>query len=418
MLVRVLPKFNIFEPFLWVFYVWYYFPIARAFFRSTTYNMIFFGIFGCGCLLCLIQLLCNNLKLEVKFTPLVPVLIFMAVFTVMSAFGVGDAGLHVRVSFMFWGSLIVFYLSGYFPNARKRLAVLLLVLFLITIFTSVLGVAANPRVARTLAYAANDINEDLAIRMLNIGGIAFFQGLVICVPILVTFIFKKKYVAFSAIMLTTIFIGVLSASFTITLLLFFVAIVFSYMFNRNSIQQILLLVAIFAIILIVPWDKLFYYLSGLIDNDTVSQRFDSIASTLSNNAMSGNLKSRFDLYWSSLKVFFNSPLGIGPKYSYVAYENGIGYHSQVLDDLARYGLFAATFYVSFFVGYFKLVKKQWAKIEMQQIAAPVVILYVLFLILNPGLSSAHESVLMLLIIPILPELISLKSSGFFSFKKK
>jgi len=418
MLVRFVPKFNIFEPFLWVFYVWYYFPIARTFFRSALYNQMFFAIFGCGCLLCVIELLCMRFKIELKFTPLIPVLAYMAVFTALAAFGIGDAGRHVRISFMFWGTLIVFFLSGYYPHARRRLIKLLFVLFLVTVVTSLLGVIANPSAARILTYAANDIEEDLALRMLNIGGIAFFQGLVICIPILVSFIFEKKYVVFSIVMIIVVFIGLMAASFTISLLLFFIALIMSYLFNNNSIKRAIILLLVIAVIVFIPWDRLFYAIANSIENDTVAQRFESIASSLSNNALVGNLKSRVDLYLSSFKVFLNNPLGVGPQYSYVPRFNGIGYHSQLLDDLARYGLFGLAFYVLFFIAYYLLVKKQWEKVGMPQIAIPVVVLYVLFLTFNLGFTSAHESVLMLLLIPGLPEIILQKPSGGFVLKKR
>ena len=418
MLVRTVPKINIFEPFLWVFYTWYYFPIARAFFKSGFYNQVFFAVFGCGCLLCVLQFLLNRFKVEVKYTPLIPVLLYILMFSALWLFEIGDAGRHIRISFTFWGSLIIFYLSGYFPSARKRLGKLMLILFLITIFTSVLGVVSIPSAARILTYAANDIEEDLVIRMFNIGGISFFQGLVICVPILITFIFKKKYVVFSIVLLVTIFVGILSASFTISILLFFIALVMGYLFNNNSWKQAIILIGALIVVLLVPWDKLFYGLSEIIDNDIVAQRFESIASTMSNNALSGNLKSRVDLYVSSLNVFLNHPFGVGAQYSYVTYDNGIGYHSQMLDDLARYGILAVGFYIAFFSGYFSLLKQRWAKLEMSQIAVPVTILYILFLIFNLGFTSAHESVLMLLIIPTLPELIPPKSGGRFHQEKK
>jgi O-antigen ligase len=138
---------------------------------------------------------------------------------------------------------------------------------------------------------------------------------------------------------------------------------------------------------------------------------------MASGSMVGGLSSRFNLYVASLDTFFEHPWGVGPGYTYVDYENGIGYHSQFLDDLARYGILALLFYIAFFVGYYKLLRKQWSKINLQQIAFPVVIIYFLFLIFNPGFTSPHEGVLLLFLIPAFPDIYPKNEIGTQSTKK-
>ena len=406
MLELRIPKIRVFEPFFWLYYIWYYLPVARVFFRSDNYNTLFFGIFLGACVLCFADALFPYKKLQKGFNVLIPILIYFAVFILLVIFDVETADRHIRISFTFWGTLIVYFLTSSFPQAQKRLTILFLGLFLITTITSLIGVTTNQNAARILTYAANDIQEDIAIRKLNVGGISFFQGLVICVPILVTFLSRKKYFSISLILLLTIFLCLLSASFTISLTMFFVALVLGYLANNEFSKKTVVVVLILAIIaFVVPWDQAMKYLAGAFTNEAFSARFDSIATSLTYGYASGNLGSRIDVYDMSLKTFLHNFFGVGPNYSYVVGHNGIGYHSQFLDDLARYGIFAVLFYVLFFVGYSKMLSEQWRKIGMNQVVIPVVIVYFLFLIFNLGFTSSHEGVLMLYLIPALPTII-------------
>ena len=104
-------------------------------------------------------------------------------------------------------------------------------------------------------------------------------------------------------------------------------------------------------------------------------------------------------------TFIRHPFGIGAHYSYNKLENGIGYHYQILDDLARYGVFALAFYFVFLPQTIKQLYKHCGKINMEETVFPVFIVYVGFLILNIAFRSSAESVVMLYILPVLPDLI-------------
>lgn len=397
-----LAKIKIYEPLLWVYFLWYYLPIARAFFKSDTYNKLFFGALVMGCLLCGAQILARSTKVKLRFSVLVPVLAYFAVFTFFTLLNVGTADRHIRVSFSFWGTLIIFYITSNYPDLQSRLCKLMFLMFFATTITSILGVIANPQAARLITYAGNDEQEDIVIRLLNIGGLAFFQGLVITVPIWVSFISQQKYRIFSIVMLVLIFIGLLHASFTISIILFFVAILLGYMANKASATKIFIFACVLLLVFVVPWEQVLVYFAERTNNARIHDRLLSLADTWASGAAEGDLKARVELYGASLDTFLRHPFGVGPEYTYVDFQNGIGYHSQILDDMARYGIFALAFYVAFFAGYFKVVKAQWRKINMEQVAWPVLVLYICFLILNPGFTSAHESVMMLFMIPTIP----------------
>ena len=86
-------------------------------------------------------------------------------------------------------------------------------------------------------------------------------------------------------------------------------------------------------------------------------------------------------------------------------EHGIGFHSEVMDDLARYGIFALGFYLLFFYEYARLLREQWTKVGLACVTFPVCTVYALFLLLNIGFRSADESIFMLFILPALPDIL-------------
>ena len=105
-----------------------------------------------------------------------------------------------------------------------------------------------------------------------------------------------------------------------------------------------------------------------------------------------------------------NPFGVGAHYSYVVGSKGLGYHSQILDDLARFGVFALAFYAAFFASYYKHLKEAWTRAGYPRIAIMVVITWILFLFLNIGLRSADESIVMLFLMPAIPLLLGARKS--------
>lgn len=397
-----------FEPFLWAYYIWYYLPICRGFFRFTSYNKAFFSFYIVGCFFLIVQLVADKKKIFLRRNILFPIFLYMIVFAFMYLLGIGDASAHIRVSFTFWGTAIVFFAMTQYEDARRRLAKLLLILFGITTITSIAGVILNPHAARTLTYAENALEEDQILQLLNIGDISFFQSLVVCIPIFITFIHEKRKRFVSLIMMVLIFIAVMSASFTISLLMFFVAWILTYVLNCTRTKRTIVIVLILFVIICVPWMDLIDILAVNIKNETIALKLDSIVTSFSNESATGSFASRLDTYSESFNTFLRHPLGVGPKYTYVMFANGIGYHSQILDDLARYGLFALVFYILLFTEYHKMLKKQWCKIGMAKVATPITIVYMLFLILNLGFTSAYEGVMMFFLIPSFPDVIGQK----------
>lgn len=391
---------RLFEFLVGIFYVWYFLPICQALFWNNSVKYICFGCFAVG----IIGLLfLNGIRLNAI---IVAVGGYLLIFSMLYLLNVDDANAHIRISFTFWGTALL-YFGILDDGGRIRIGKVLLFLYAITVITSSIGVIIDDAAARTLAHAAADDTLQTAYKMKNIASIYLFQCLICFVPILIFIPKQRKQKMISIILLTAILLVLMNASFTISLIVFVVAVVLSILLKGTGTKRMLITVilGIVAIAFLANGSSVLYFLSSVIDNEMISVRLAELAAGFSSGNLAGDAGLRLDLYVSSLTTFFENPFGVGAHYSYHPFENGIGYHSQLLDDMARYGIFALAFYITFIVGYYKHLRRTWHRLNCPQVAAVVTSIYVILLILNLSFRSADESIVMLFIMPVLPQLI-------------
>jgi hypothetical protein len=239
--------------------------------------------------------------------------------------------------------------------------------------------------------------------------------LTLFVPILLFLIYKIKTLRIKLIAIG-ILVGIgailTQASFTIALILYALAIFLSIMFMKSIRAGLVVAVLSALIFLVVPWTNVFEFLANNINNRYISIRLNELSMFFASGRFVGDLAGRWRLYSRSLETFLNHPFGIGPYYKNIIIEGniGVGYHSQIFDDLARFGIFAIPIHLAFFVSYYKFLKNQWAKVGATSIALIVVILYAVILLLNLGTTSIYEGVMLFIILPIIPEMIPLNKS--------
>jgi len=396
-----------------IYYAWFFLPFLRITFNSQLHKNLFFLFFAAGVMILFLNYMINSgWKIKLTINILVPIIIYMLVMTGFVLFDYFDAAKHIRVSFTFWGTALVYFLISYNPSLQRAFGKYLLFLFVINCVTSFIGVYTIPGAARALTNASKSdkaIEEDIYLSRRNISSIYLFQSLVVISPIFIFMIKKKIKVLWATLAILFIFLAIIKASFTISLLLLLAGIILSLVYVKGLTGKVMLVLSMLVLVLL-PWASIFEILASKIDNTYISTRLHDLSVFFSEGNASGNVSSRLNAYMSSLQTFIRNPLGIGARYSYKMLENGIGYHSQILDDLARYGVFALAFYVVFLTQYYKLLKRQWAKINMEEVVFPVFIIYLGFLTLNLAFRSSAESVVILFVLPILPDIIQHRSN--------
>lgn len=396
---------RLFEIFICVFYTWYFLPICNALFWTNFYKLLFFSCFAIGTVG---LLLLNNFHLN-KVT--IAVVSYLVIFTILYIFDIGDSYAHIRVSFTFWGTALL-YFGILNDEERIRIGKYLFILCILTFLTSSIGVITNNSAARTIAHAAADDALQAAYKMMNISSVYLFQCSVFFVPILICLPKTPKAKVFSALLLITIFFVLLNASFTISLIVFLIALFFSLLLKETQRNRIIAIIVLSIIVLIVLLNgyNLLSLLGEILENDYISVRMYELRDLLYAGQMIGDAGMRWEMYTVSVETFLKNIFGVGVHYSYRAFENGIGYHSQFLDDLARYGMFALMFYTVFLTGYYKHLKNAWRDLGYPQIATVITIIYFVFLVLNLGFRSADESIVVLFIIPVMPLLIKTRTN--------
>lgn len=395
------------ELFLGVYYLWFFLPFMRTTF-SGGYKYFFFLFFLIGIFLLVVENVnAYGLQIKVKHTIIAPILIYMAFMLFLCLFDFHDARDHIRVSFTFWGTALVYCLMGTNPDGRRRFAQFLIVIAIFTTITSAIVIWENPSAARALTNSTStqeSLAEDYYLGRKNVSSIYLFQGIAALSPVFVSLI-KKKRILFGLLGLILSFSILLRASFLITLCVMLLGIVLALVQNEGKKPIFSVVITILMLVMLfLPWGEILGFLAGVIDNDTISVRLNELSLLLKFGNVIGDTEGRLDAYTRSISTLLHHPFGVGPYYFSQEAKEFVGTHSQILDDLARYGVAALAFYCVFLKRYYVLIKEKWSKIGLGSITGSITIVYAALLLLNIGFRSAEESVIMLFILPELPEI--------------
>lgn len=396
------------EIFLGVYYLWFFLPFMRTTFTGI-YKYLFFGFFLVGvALLVWKNINAYGMIIKINHTIVAPILVYMTFMVFLCLFDFHDALDHIRVSFTFWGTALVYYLMGVIPDGRRRFAQFLILIALFTTITSVIVLWNDPSAARALTSSTQTkeaLEKDYYLGRMNVSSIYLFQGIATLSPIFVGLI-KKKHIWFGLLGLAFSFAILLKASFLIALGVMVFGVMLSLVQNEKKNPIPYLIASVMALIaFILPWSEIFSYLADAINDDFISVRLDELSLLFEVGNVTGDTAGRVDTYSLSISTLLQHPLGVGPYYFSREARQFIGKHSQILDDLARYGVAALAFYCAFLKRYHALLEEKWRRIGMGSIAGSITIAYIALLLLNIGFRSAEESVIMLFILPELPEII-------------
>ena len=375
-----------------VYLTWFCTPFLRKVFGSASYSVFFIALAIVGFFLCL-----KNNPIDLTFSRhimIFPVIFYMLLLSFFSTAGIGNASNYMRISLAFCLTcLLEFALDG--SPYLKPVLYYILFIFFITYCTSLVGLITNPMAARTLTSSSADVELQSLYALQNIGDIGFIQSPLLLSPFLVYNVIQRKKTKLCIILWTLLFLLVLMASFTIALGVFLLfTLITILVFEKNLLIKTILFFALMGLWLI-DFSWLFSELSLVIPNDSIAEKmaFLSDSSSWGNNSVG----SRLDLYKESFLTFLSNPIGVGP-YFFVD-SMGIGNHSAILDDLARYGWFGLAFFICLTMCYYKDVLAKWNGLLNKKILIIFISNYIMFLLLNPGFRFASESVIVMLLVP-------------------
>ena len=391
-----------------IFFLWYLLPIMRYYFQNNLANITMILLIGIWLLIVFIRLK-NKKVFFLKYLLFVIILILIYVFNMIFRASQGNIGDFIKMGIMFWFPAFVFYFYYLLEDKKsiKQLIILVIVCLIATAIPTIIELFKDSSSLRWMAYYASDRLDSQIIKgKSNIGDYTFIYGIIFMIPIIFYYMSKKNN---NKKLINYLFLGIIlflivKASFSIAIFMSFVIIVmciYSISLFKKTIPKIVLtILGILVIAIVTLFPKVLIDFSYHVENEFVSSRIREIANVfIESSEVEGDLSSRLVLYNRSLNTFKNNVLfGIGGYY-YV--ENvGIGYHSQLLDDMARYGIISLISIILFLIYYKEFLTSLSAGNKMiKSIAVIEIIAYIILMIVNPIYQSAWISTIFLCILP-------------------
>ena len=218
---------------------------------------------------------------------------------------------------------------------------LIVVAYLTTIITTIIGLQQYPDAARWLATASSSAEAKLILyEWKNIGGYSFVYSVVLLYPLLI-FAYKQKKVGtgFTVCMSVGIFILLIMAEYTTALLLFLITTILFFVKRNLTGKEVIALIVVTVLLCVVFSDHVsafFTFLGDKLNNKNFSERLYALAG--GKQGLETAEDNRLELYTMSLNTFLSKPL-FG---TFLSGGYGSGGHSFILDALAQFGALGAT----------------------------------------------------------------------------
>ncbi len=364
------------------------------------YGIMFLGVF----------FLENNRISKREFICFCLLLIYVFVVFMKTAFNTGN--LFNTEAFNAYVLLFLFYIYMYIKRIsienKMRIFTVAIIGFTFTYLYSIKWLSVDPNLSRK---AAANIKSEQGVDTLNaIGGFDTVYGSVLVVIILL-FLYKllsrkwKKLVCCFLIISSIVFI--IMASYGTAIVLLVIALSLWTMQTNRVLGGIMLGIFILVAVNHVEMGAMISHWSQKIDySDMLSQKMNEIGFILQTGEAAGTLagdEGRFARMGWSVETFLKYPI-FG---AYGKNDALIGYHSELVDSLAKFGVFGFIPLIMFFIYFFKDIYSGLETVEGKRCCILVGIMYIVIAILNPALYT--QQVLPLFILLPICESFTLKN---------
>lgn len=267
----------------------------------------------------------------------------------------------------------------------------LLVLFVLTAITTIIGLEKYPLAVRELGRSNSGYTTSgdafLALkfkyRMNNIASWSMIYGMVF-LPSGLLMLYKKEKKARYLMFLLICELCIFKAQLTIGLILSLLGIVLTlYKPSRKAKDLFILITVIFgSLILFLFVVDILEFVISIIDKGNLSTLSNKLTGLLNllRGTTSGDASARFERYERSLKIFMDNPV-LGISIHGIKEEGIFGNHSDIFDILGYYGFFGILVMIGMGIRYFYYMAKN-IKIGYWNIIA-MFFVFIFLAILNP-----------------------------------
>lgn len=366
------------------------------------YGIMFLGVFS----------LENNRISKHEFICFSFLMMYVFVVFMKTVFNTGN--LFNTEAFNAYVLLFLFFIYMYIKRIsiknKKRIFIVAIIGFTFTYLYSIKWLSVDPNLSRK---AAANIKAKQGVDTLNaIGGFDTVYGSILVIIILL-FLYKllsskwKKIVCCFLIISSIIF--VLMASYGTAIVLLVIALSLWTMQTNRVFGGIMLGILILVAVNHVEMGAMISRWSQKIDySDMLSQKMNEIGFILQTGEAAGTLagnEGRLARMGWSVETFLKYPI-------FGAYGKSnalIGYHSELVDSLAKFGVLGFIPLIMFFLCFFKDIYSGLKTAEGKRCCVLVGIMYIAIALLNPALYT--QQVLPIFILLPICESFTLKNKG-------
>lgn len=218
---------------------------------------------------------------------------------------------------------------------------------LFTSYMTIKKLLTDPWASRA---SSNTTENGLELLKIGVGGYHFIYFLVFVIAILLFFLFNKnqalkiQYKVIGVGILLMFTINIILANYTTALFLVCLAVLMRMIGSRLTNRNLLVYSAgfiFFVIFLSIILQSVLHFMAELFMGSSNSMRIQEVENYLFSNEIGISLGMRFDVFSDSIDAFFHNPfLGILKNNVVVSQGelSGFGNHSQILDTFALFGL--------------------------------------------------------------------------------
>lgn len=307
------------------------FTVLQAYYRVYIHLAVF--------LLC--YLTCSK---EQKYTTafVSTSLVLCVVFCMMSLMkghGLATEHMGLFLHYTTWPVLFVFVIKKYDAKSIKKILYMVIVMCIISDILSLIQLGINPEISRSISgmYTAA---EATVYYKKGVGGYGYTYAMAFLTFGVVLWLKntsdrREKLLLITFLIINSLFI--IQASFTLAIVMALVVVGLAMVSGMRSFSRVVIITIVIVLILIfaMPILQFGYDLANDLDLPWVVKRLGQLIEAIEQDDMS-SLK-RYELYKESWDTFVLRPI-FG-----AIQEKGDtwGGHSQILDTMAQYGLFAS-----------------------------------------------------------------------------
>lgn len=360
----------------------YFLPILSKFIPTIILSMVVICAYG------LILINTNWHKVSsVKYSAAIIFALFVF-FMIDDRYKNGFVGVYALLLFFFPVLCTFYFYKKEQYGYLSKIAYFMLIIMGITSITTYFGLINHPEIARILA-TGQDSGAIMESINRNIGGFHFIYCFALAAPLYIWGInnkFKNRFLKFflNLLVICFAFMVLIKAQYTLGLLLWCIAIIFSLLIKKISFFKLLIVncVILFAFFSFsTEISRLFLHLAEAVNSDIISQRFVEISTAIVGQTSStSDMALRTEAYTNSFNAFLQHPIIGG-----WLYDGTNGGHSFILDLLARGGIV----FGGYILGLLVLLTKFYFEPGVRMNNYYLIFLFVFFLlcILNPINSS-------------------------------